>query len=145
MSGVPKFGKREEGRVYTLRPAAYGVILDANGSLACVGESSGLFLPGGGMRNGETPEETLAREVREECAFEVSITGRLGSAVQYFVSGAGVAYRLEASFFRAQFGAAVSSPPELELRFISKADAAQRLFHECHRWAVARAGGGEPR
>lgn len=145
MSGVPEFGKREEGREYTRRPAAYGVILDANGSLACVGESSGLFLPGGGMRNGETSEETLAREVREECAFEVSITGRLGSAVQYFVSGAGVAYRLEASFFRAQFGAAVSSPPELELRFISKADAAQRLFHECHRWAVARAGGGEPR
>jgi 8-oxo-dGTP diphosphatase len=57
-----------------------------------------FFLPGGGIEEGESREEALAREVREECAREVEIGRFLGSAVQYFtgkVSGANEGRRCE--------------------------------------------------
>ena len=136
MAAARSFGDREQGRVYSVRPAAYAVIQDSDGHIACVGESSGLFLPGGGTRAGEAPEETLAREVREECAFEVMQCTPLYSAVQFFVSGEGIAYELQAAFFRTHFGPATASVPELLLRFLSAEKAMRRLFHECHRWAV---------
>ncbi len=136
MMTVRSFGVREAGRVYSVRPAAYAVILDSQRRIACVGESSGIFLPGGGTQPGETPEETVAREVREECAFEVTRLERLCSAVQFFVSGEGVAYELHATFFRTHFGPATGSVPELLLRYLAAEEASERLFHECHRWAL---------
>lgn len=139
MTEVPEFGVREPNRAYTIRPAAYAVILNAAGLLVCVGETSGLFLPGGGVQPGEAFEETLAREVREECAFELSAIIPLGQAVQFFVSGEGVAYELQAAFFRAALGTATETEPELDLKFLPVAEARLRLFHECHRWAVAQA------
>ena len=141
MKPARSFGTREAGRVYSVRPAAYAVILDSRRRIACVGESSGLFLPGGGTQERESPEETVAREVREECAFEVMQLTPLCSAVQFFVSGEGSAYELHATFFRADFGAPTGSVPELQLRFLSAEEAVQQLFHECHRWALEVASG----
>jgi len=141
MKPTRSFGAREAGRVYSVRPAAYAVILDSQRRIACVGESSGLFLPGGGTQERESPEETVAREVREECAFEVTRLERLCSAVQFFVSGEGSAYELHATFFRTHFGSATGSVPELRLHFLPVEEAVQRLFHECHRWALEVASG----
>ena len=122
--------------MYTPRPAAYGVIQDSQGSFACVEEASGLFLPGGGAQGIEAPEATVVREVREECAFEVSRLERIGFAEQFFISRDGLAYQLQATFFRAVFGRATGGSPELELCFLDLDQARLRLFHECHRWAL---------
>ena len=84
----------------------------------------------------EAPEATVVREVREECAFEVSRLERIGFAEQFFISDDGVAYQLQATFFRAAFGLATGGSPELELCFLDPKQARLRLFHECHRWAL---------
>jgi 8-oxo-dGTP diphosphatase len=42
------------------------VIINSKGMVAVVKSPKGYFLPGGGSLPGETPEDTVLREVREE-------------------------------------------------------------------------------
>ena len=144
MTEVPSFGSKEVGRTYVVRPAAYVVVLDAQGRVACVKEASGLFLPGGGVQEGESPVVAMQREAREECAYELEGLESLGSAVQFFVSKADIAYELRASFFGGRFGPPTGTRPELALSFLSPESAVQELFHECHRWAVGQAARRNP-
>jgi SAM-dependent methyltransferase len=79
------FGKSLEGVAYTERPAAYAVIAGENGTVAAVRGPAGMIgLPGGGSLLGETPEETVRREVREELARSVRLVRRIGEATQFF-------------------------------------------------------------
>ncbi len=69
MTETATFGARLEGVAYVDRPAAYAVVAGENGTVAAVKGTSGkFFLPGGGCLPGETAEETVKREVREELA-----------------------------------------------------------------------------
>ena len=61
------FGSKEPHVQYAERRAAYVVIADGE-KVATVNPRREYFLPGGGSLSGETPEETIAREVREELA-----------------------------------------------------------------------------
>jgi 8-oxo-dGTP pyrophosphatase MutT (NUDIX family) len=63
----PDFGVRLPDVVYQERPGAYAIIRRADGRLALVcGEARRFFLPGGGVRPGERPEDALLREIIEE-------------------------------------------------------------------------------
>lgn len=58
-----------------VRCGAYGIVFD-QGKVLLVLQNLGIFkgvwaLPGGGIEFGETPEEALKREFREEVAFEI--------------------------------------------------------------------------
>jgi 8-oxo-dGTP diphosphatase len=61
------------------RIAAYGVCRDDDGRLLLARASPSLtlrgrwFLPGGGIQHGESPEESLVREVEEESGLVVEI------------------------------------------------------------------------
>src|SRR5688572_18821109 len=66
---VPVFGRPPHGPRATVRPSAYGLLVDDDGRLAVVRTPQGWFLPGGGMEAGEAPPDTVAREVLEECGF----------------------------------------------------------------------------
>jgi 8-oxo-dGTP pyrophosphatase MutT (NUDIX family) len=66
-SKAPLFGFRSEVERWVIRPSAYGVLEDQAGRLAIVRSRDGVFLPGGGVDAGETPEEAILREALEEC------------------------------------------------------------------------------
>jgi 8-oxo-dGTP pyrophosphatase MutT (NUDIX family) len=64
-----------------------GIVLNEAGEILLVQHSYGgrrWFLPGGGHRGSESPEEALVREMREETGLEVENTGLVGV---YFYTG----------------------------------------------------------
>ena len=99
-----------------------------------VGAHGRYFLPGGGSLPGETPDETILREMLEELARSVRIVSKIGEAVQYF-SAEGQQYRMEATFFAAEFTGEATGVGEHELFWLEteKIDAA--FYHQCHAWA----------
>src|SRR5262245_14601271 len=78
------FGTQVDGHTYHARRAVYAVIRDRDGRVAAVRSRGNLFLPGGGIEAGESPEQALVREVEEECAQRLHIVGKMGEALQYF-------------------------------------------------------------
>jgi hypothetical protein len=78
----PLFGVRVAGARYVIRPCVYGVLERAPGEVAIVATPLGHFLPGGGLESGETEEQGLVREIREECGLRVCVGERLGEAIQ---------------------------------------------------------------
>lgn len=59
----------------------FAAVFDAEGRILCVRQRSGQrrwALPGGRMEQGETPIETLVREVREETGYLVTVGELIG-------------------------------------------------------------------
>jgi len=139
MTTAQTFGRRERGRAYRLRIAAYAVILDENLRVACFVDKARLFLPGGGLEAGEQPLGAVHREVAEECARALEVISPLDSAVQFFQTAAGEAYELRAHFFLARFGAPLDGPAEHELRWLPALPRPPGFFHQCHGWALQQA------
>lgn len=133
------FGERAPGADYVVRPAAYVVVFDAVQRVACVSETSGLFLPGGGVEAGEDALAAAHREVGEECARKLEVIAQLEPATQFFRSGDGVDFELRASFFLGAFGARLDRNAEHALSWHPSAPDPPPLYHACHRWAVERA------
>jgi 8-oxo-dGTP pyrophosphatase MutT (NUDIX family) len=72
-----------EPKEYTVRPTAKGIVLDSDGNIALL-EASGHFLfPGGGVEDGESPEEAFARECMEEIGCHIQITSCVGMGIQH--------------------------------------------------------------
>jgi len=135
----PIFGTPREGVAYRPRRAAYAVVLDADSRVAVVRTGGGpLFLPGGGGHPGETPQQTVTREVREECGRTLVIGARLGDAVQFFEAG-DQAFEMAASFFTGTFAGDAAGPSEHELLWVAPDRAVAELFHACHVWALGLA------
>ena len=136
----PVFGRRLEGVTYEKRPAAYVIVRNDEGLVASVRSSSGYALPGGGSDTGETPEETVVREVREELGREVRIIEKIAEAVQYFHAASDEThYEMIATYFRAEFGE-TTGEPEYELCWLDMSGDGRVYFHECHDWAARRDG-----
>jgi 8-oxo-dGTP pyrophosphatase MutT (NUDIX family) len=133
------FGSPEPGVRHMERLAAY-VVINNEGKVALVKDRRKLFLPGGGSLSGETPEETVVREVREELARNVRLIRRMGEAIQYFYSTTDDRhYRMVATFFKGELSEASVGTGEHELHWLSVQEAERACFHACHAWAVRQA------
>jgi 8-oxo-dGTP pyrophosphatase MutT (NUDIX family) len=140
MAEAHVFGSTEPGVQYAERRAAYVVVI-VNGEVATVRPRREQFLPGGGSLPGEAPEETVAREVREELGRGVRLTRAIGEAVQYFYSSDDRRhYQMRAVFFAGEFtDDSPGGASEHELRWLPVAEAERACFHACHAWAMRRA------
>jgi 8-oxo-dGTP diphosphatase len=136
---IRKFGTRVPGQDYVSRPGAYVILRNQHGQVAVVRTPIGVFLPGGGQRHLEAPEEAAIRETREECGFHIEITGHVGVADQYVHSRPEDRFFVKHSAFlsAALVDSAPSSEPDHELQWFSESEAERVLSHESHRWALA--------
>jgi 8-oxo-dGTP diphosphatase len=137
---APVFGAREEGRSYTVRPSAYG-ILERGGRLALVRTPEGVYLPGGGIEAGETPEDALVREAFEECGLHVRPGAWRDRAVQFAYAKPERMFFEKRSLFldgaiARETGAGIE--PDHELFWLAVDEAPAALTHEAHGWAVER-------
>ena len=106
---VSVFGHPPAGAHATVRPSAYGLVIDRDGRLGVVRTPQGLFLAGGGIEPRETPHDAVVREMREECGLDVSVSA-----------------------------GAAGSEADHELVWVTPQEAITQLAHPSHRWAVTQ-------
>ena len=122
-----------------VRPGAYGLVWDSQGRVAVVRAPDGIFLPGGGIDEGESPEEALIREALEECGWTVRVGEWRGRAIQFALSGDGqVFYEKRCEFFDMVIEREGAEPLEAghEPLWLPPDDARRLLTHESHAWAL---------
>ena len=138
-ASVPVFGSPENRYPASVRPSAYGVVVDEQGFVAVVRTPTGLHLPGGGSDAGETPAATVIREVREETGLAVQIGEWRRVAIEHVSSVAEQAqFEKRNTFCEARVTAIAgdAAEPDHELYWLPAAEAAERLAPLSHRWAV---------
>jgi predicted kinase/8-oxo-dGTP pyrophosphatase MutT (NUDIX family)/diadenosine tetraphosphatase ApaH/serine/threonine PP2A family protein phosphatase len=139
---VPAFGQRVDGEQYTDRPGAYGVIRDEAGRIAVVQADGAVYLPGGGADPGETPEQTLRREAREECGWDAEVIGgSVGRAVQHVTTRSGKHFAKQCTYFQARFLPGTECTPteaDHALMWLNVDEALRRLVLDADVWAVKR-------
>src|SRR5262249_17781702 len=130
------FGAQVEGHTFHMRRAVYAVIRDSKGRVAAVRSRGNLFLPGGGIEGGETPEQALVREVEEECAQRLHIAGKIGEALQYFYAPSEHTYfAMHAIFYAGAFLG--QTPGQVALPFVCVFPGDQApFFHASHVWVA---------
>jgi 8-oxo-dGTP diphosphatase len=135
---VPHFGTRPGGRRSIVRPSAYAFLQDRAGRLAVVRATDGVFLPGGGLENGESTEAAVAREALEECGLVVRVGARVSRLVQFVVTAGGVSVEKRCVFFDARIERAnrAAMLPGHETLWLGPASAARILKHDSQMWAV---------
>ena len=81
------FGERNTELNYWKRTGAYAVIQNDDQQFLCVEDTDGnLFLVGGGVDEGESPEAALVRETMEETGHRIRIGTYIGQAERHWVS-----------------------------------------------------------
>jgi ADP-ribose pyrophosphatase YjhB (NUDIX family) len=141
MSAPQVFGHFDPSLSYEDRRAAYAVIIEGGEAVVAIkGAQDKYWLPGGGSLSEEAAEETVRREVREELGRSVRLIEEIGRATQYFHAAAEDRnYKMEATFFRAEFTDAQAEPCEHEPYRLPLDNISALFFHVCHAWAVRQA------
>ena len=129
----PPFGTKLPGVEYQPRPGAYALVFDPAGRVAIVHEEDDWYLPGGGIEAGETPEQALLREVREECACGVSIVQLFGDAIEFLATRSGRHLEVQARYFHASF---VGTPTA---HWLTPDEACGRVCRRGDAWAITEA------
>jgi 8-oxo-dGTP diphosphatase len=116
---------------------AYGIVFDHQGKVLVVRTDSGrCYLPGGRMEPGESPRETLSREVGEECGWSAQVGGPICEQEQPIFGGR---VSLRASYWRMRLGAPLTRQAEHETIWLEPPEAASRLHRASDRAALAAA------
>ncbi len=138
-----EFGTPVAGATYQFRPGGYAIVRRDDGKLAAVVTPVGVFLPGGGLEDGETLEEATVREVDEESGLRVRIVAAVGVADELvFVPDDDVYYRKRCTFFVAEVvGQGTASEADHELVWFTADEAAAKLSYASQRWALRQARG----
>jgi kynurenine formamidase/8-oxo-dGTP pyrophosphatase MutT (NUDIX family) len=129
------FGTKLPGAAYRLRPGAYALVFDARGRVALVHEEGEWYLPGGGIEPGESSEQALLREVREECACGAELGAAFAQALEFVENQAGERFEVHAHYFEAVFAGTPS------VSWLEPAEACARTRRRSDAWAIRAAAG----
>ena len=136
---IAEFGECAANATYLLRPGGYALILDGAERLAVVRGSSGLYLPGGGQEDGESPAAAACREAIEECGLEIALLHCLGVADELvYAPREARHFRKRCTFFAARVLRQRAEGGEHPLQWLPTAEALETLRHHRQRWALAR-------
>lgn len=134
------FGKRDYKLNYWKRTGAYAVIQNDQQQFLCVKDLDGLlFLVGGGVDEGESPESALLRESIEETGHEIQIVKRIGRAERHWVSSK---YPNDSQhnigiLYAAELLEKVAEPVEKEIMcWADYGDLEKNLLHEHHLYLI---------
>jgi 8-oxo-dGTP diphosphatase len=136
---VPVFGAPPADAPYVLRPSAYALVEDGDGRVAVVRSVDGVFLPGGGIEAGETPQEAIRREGLEECGLLLRPGAWSLRAVQFAYSRSEAGhFEKRSTFIEASIEGLDGSriQADHELIWASPLEAARLLAHASHAWAI---------
>jgi 8-oxo-dGTP diphosphatase len=135
-----EFGEKIEGAIYRPRPGAYAVIRDSGGLVAVLRTPQGLFLPGGGIDEGEEITAALHREIREEIGYAIEIVRPLGFAIENIVSRSERHIAKHCHFFEANLLARVTDQHETDhvLVWLPVPQAVEDLREESQSWTVSK-------
>jgi 8-oxo-dGTP diphosphatase len=130
-----------EGARYVVRPSAYAIARNADGELAVVRTPGGCFLPGGGIEPGETAEQAVAREAREECGLVLEPRASIGKAVEIVYSARKhTCFEKRSTFITTDVvGAGAPEETDHELLWLDIDRALDQLSRGSHRWIVRTA------
>lgn len=127
------FGSKLAGAAYRLRPGAYALVFDERGRVALVFEEGEWYLPGGGIEPGETVEQALLREVREECACAARVGEAFAQALEFVENRAGERFEVLAHYYRAEF---IDTP---SVTWLAPDEACARTRRRSDAWAIGLA------
>lgn len=139
-STVPTFGSDQSGFAAIVRPSAYAILVDVTQRIAVVETPVGMYLPGGGQEPGESMQETIVREAREECALQVQPGLWQVHAVEHVDSvSENLHFEKRSTFVEAAVLDVLQEQAELDHRIVwmTVADALLSLTPLSHRWAVS--------
>jgi 8-oxo-dGTP pyrophosphatase MutT (NUDIX family) len=121
-----------------IRPSAYALVRNTDGAVAVVCTARGCFLPGGGIEVGESPGLTIEREALEECGLVLRVRAVVGAAVEIGYSpDEDTCFEKQSTFVEADLQSLTApQEPDHELVWLTRTEAAERLSHGSHRWAL---------
>jgi 8-oxo-dGTP pyrophosphatase MutT (NUDIX family) len=128
----------------TEREVSYGGVVVRGDEVIVIvprGRRRVLGLPKGGPKAGETPEQTAAREVREETGITVRVRERLGQ-VDYTYRRGGRPIEKTVHFYLCEFEDGDTADHDHEVddaRWMPLAEARRRLSYSGERAMIARA------
>lgn len=139
------FGEKIKDEDYDVREGSYGLVINAE-KVAIIKTSTGYFLPGGGIEDGESHFECLKREFLEETGYDIQIKDYIGKAAKYHFSKVYYRYRyLVGNFYFVDLKTKIAEKIEEdhELIWIHYKEAISKLFLENQKWAVEKAFMGQ--